>query len=83
MLYNRATVTLASCIASCNTEMKREKTRQANWRLPETLLDELREVSEKTETPLTDIVRSGLQERVNRLKAKIAREERSSEAVPA
>lgn len=60
--------------------MRKPKTRQANWRLPEPLLRDLRDLAQKTDTPLTDIVRSGLQERVNRLKSRLAKEQREKEA---
>jgi hypothetical protein len=61
--------------------MAKEKTRQANWRLPESLLSDLREVAEKAEIPVTDVVRGGLRERVNRLKSKLAREEQQKQVV--
>lgn len=43
--------------------MKTQK-RQANFRLPETLLDELREVAEQTDRPQSEIVREAVKEKI-------------------
>jgi hypothetical protein len=61
--------------------MAKEKTRQANYRLPESLLSDLYEVSERADIPVTNIVRGGIRERVNRIKSKLAKEEQQKQAV--
>lgn len=61
--------------------MRKEPNKQANFRLPEALLNELREVAEVKEMSQTDIVRDGLQEKINRIKSGIQRQREKQEAV--
>lgn len=52
------------------TPMSKEKTKQANFRLPESLLDDLQKLAEQTPHSQTDIVTKGVRQQVRRLKAK-------------
>lgn len=51
--------------------MSKETKRQANFRLPKNLLDDLRLVSETTGDPQSEIVRRGIEQKVERLKSKL------------
>ena len=56
--------------------MKREKTRQKNIRLPESLLADLKEVAEKIpQTTETDIIISGTRARLRGIKRRIEKAE--------
>lgn len=59
--------------------MKKQQNKQANYRLPETLLNDLREVAEETQMPQSLIVRAGVQEKINRLKTQIQRRKQKAE----
>ncbi len=59
--------------------MKKEPTLQANFRLPESLLSDLKFVSEETEETQTDIVRDSLQVKVETLKKRIQRKKEREE----
>lgn len=59
--------------------MKKQRNKQANYRLPETLLNDLREVAEETQMPQSLIVRTGVQEKINRLKTQIQRRKQKAE----
>lgn len=61
--------------------MSREKTRQKNIRLPESLLADLAEIAEKVtpEVTQTDIIISGTKARIRTLKRRI--EQKEAEAV--
>jgi predicted DNA-binding protein len=58
--------------------MKKNKIKQANYRLPETLIEDVKELSEKTGTSQTQIVVDGIQLRVKTLKARLARREQAA-----
>lgn len=61
--------------------MKKEKTKQANYRLPESLLRDLKFVSEHREESQTEIVETAVQSKVARLKKNILQQrERQAEA---
>jgi hypothetical protein len=62
--------------------MKKAKTIQANNRLPESLLSDLKEVSEAAEIPQTQLVREGIEARVRRAKRVIERRQ-NAELAPA
>lgn len=62
--------------------MTKDKNIQANYRLPESLLNDLKEVAEATQTSQSLIVKEGVQARVRRLKAMVERRQKS-ESVPA
>jgi predicted DNA-binding protein len=62
--------------------MKKAKTIQANYRLPESLLSDLKEVSEAAEIPQTQLVREGIEARVRRAKRVIERRQ-NAELAPA
>jgi predicted DNA-binding protein len=62
--------------------MKKAKTIQANYRLPESLLSDLKEVSEAAEIPQTHLVREGIEARVRRAKRVIERRQ-NAELAPA
>jgi hypothetical protein len=62
--------------------MKTNKKVQTNYRLPESLFNELKEVSEKTQLSQTQIVKQGVEARVRQLKKVIARR-RETESAPA
>lgn len=62
-------------------DMKKEKNIQANYRLPESLLNDLKEVADATQVSQSQIVKEGVQDRVNRLKKNLERRQRSV-AVP-
>lgn len=57
--------------------MKKDKNIQANYRLPESLLNDLKEVAEATQVSQAHIVKEGIQTRVKRLKAVIERRQKS------
>lgn len=52
------------------TLMSKEKNKQANFRLPEPLLDDLQKVADKSGDSQTDIVKKAVRQQVNRLKNK-------------
>jgi hypothetical protein len=62
--------------------MKKAKTIQANYRLPEALLTDLKEVAEAAEIPQTQLVREGIEARVRRAKRVIERRQ-NAELIPA
>ena len=51
--------------------MKQEPKRQANFRLPEQLLEDLRLVSETTGDSQSEIVRKTVEQKLERLKTKL------------
>lgn len=53
--------------------MKREKTTQANYRLPASLLSDLKFVSDEIAEPQTAIVKAAVETRIKVLKRKIER----------
>ena len=53
--------------------MKKEETKQANWRLPVTLIEELQEVVEETGGSQTELVREAIQQKVARKKRQLER----------
>lgn len=53
--------------------MKKDKTVQANYRLPVSLLRDLKEVAETVEVSQTQLVKDALEARVRRAKRVIAR----------
>ena len=57
--------------------MKKTKTKQANYRLPEELLNDLQEVSEAVEVSQTQLVREAVEARVRRAKRVIERRQES------
>jgi hypothetical protein len=59
----------------------KEKTKQANYRLPESLLSDLAEVAEEIKTPQTSIVTAAVQARVVSLKKQIERRKERELAV--
>ena len=64
--------------------MKKEKNIPASYRLPESLLNDLRFVAGETEKPQIAIVRDGLQTKVESIKKQIQRKkEKELEAVAA
>ena len=50
--------------------MDKDKLKQANFRLPEQLLEDLREVSKKDKDSQADIARKGIADKVKKLKKK-------------
>ena len=50
--------------------MSKEPTRQANFRLPEQLLDDLKLVSETTGDSQTEIIKKAVEPKIERLKIK-------------
>lgn len=61
--------------------MKKENTTQVNWRLPESLVEELKAVVEETGESQTQIVREGIQQKVARKKRQIERQKEKEVAV--
>lgn len=63
--------------------MEREPTKQVNWRLPASLVEELQSVVEQTGETQTQIVREGIQQKVARKKRQIERQREKLETVTA
>lgn len=61
--------------------MKKEQTKQKNFRLPESLIKDLELVTEKLPDTQTDIVVSGVRARVNKLKRRIAQRQAAEVSV--
>lgn len=53
---------------------------QANYRLPEGLLDELREVAEEVDMSQSLIVRTGIEEKISKLRSQIKRKKAERQA---
>ena len=60
--------------------MKKEKTKQANYRLPKSLLNDLKFVSEHRDESQSAIVQSAVREKVSRLKRNILVQQERAQA---
>lgn len=57
--------------------MKKDKNIQANYRLPESLLTDLKAVADAVQLPQTQIVKEGVETRIRTLKRVIERRQKS------
>ena len=56
----------------------KKPTKQANFRLPEHLLEELQEVAETLDTTQTEIVKKGVERRIKEIKARLPKLEEAA-----